>query len=139
MIVADTNLIAYLLLSEERAAVAQGVHARDDDWVAPPLWQSEFRNVLVLHVRQGLFDAGTAREAWGLACDLVREDAAGPLRVLDVALDRGLSAYDAEFVALAEALGAPLVTEDRQVLASCGDLAISAVDFAGGAASRTEG
>lgn len=32
-----------------------------------------------------------------------------------VALDRGLSVYDAAYVVLAEALDAPLVTADRQL------------------------
>jgi predicted nucleic acid-binding protein len=39
---------------------------------------------------------------------------------LYVAVDRGLSAYDAFHVALAEALDAPLVTADPRLAAACG-------------------
>jgi predicted nucleic acid-binding protein len=39
-------------------------------------------------------------------------------RVFRVAEQSRLSAYDAEFVALAEILGARLVTEDRAILAA---------------------
>jgi len=54
-----------------------------------------------------------------------REVPLAPVQLLDFALTRGLSAYDAEFAALAEALGVPLVTDDRRVLAACPDLAVS--------------
>ena len=36
-------------------------------------------------------------------------------RAMAIALDRGLTVYDAAYVALAEALGAPLVTADRRL------------------------
>jgi predicted nucleic acid-binding protein len=40
------------------------------------------------------------------------------------ALDLGLSAYDAEFVVLARALGTPLVTEDHQILEAAPGVAV---------------
>ena len=43
------------------------------------------------------------------------------------------SAYDCEFVALAEYLKAPLVTNDREVLASFSDVAVSMEGFVGDA------
>ena len=55
-----------------------------------------------------------------------------PAAVLDAAFARGLSGYDAEFVALAEALAAPLVTDDRRVLAACPGLAVSIDDYGAG-------
>lgn len=135
MIVADTNLVAYLLIPGERTEAAEAVRARDPGWVAPPLWRSEFRSVLVQHLRVNSLDRTTALAAWDDAEALLsgREQTAEAARILDAALRRTLSAYDAEFVALAEKLGVPLVTGDRRVLKACSDVAVSIDDFARGA------
>jgi predicted nucleic acid-binding protein len=55
-------------------------------------------------------------------------DVLGP-EVLRTALASGLTAYDAEFVVLARALGVPLVTADRTVLAAAADVAVSLESF----------
>ena len=51
MIVADTNLIAALLLSTSATAVAEAVLTKDSDWTAPGLWRFEFKNVLATQMR----------------------------------------------------------------------------------------
>ncbi len=132
MIVADTNLVAYLLLAGDRTPEARRVLRRDADWAAPPLWQSEFRNVLVQYLRQGTLTPEHARSVWEEAWSLLHRHEAAPhaIQVLDVAFALELSAYDAEFVAVAEALGAPLVTDDRRVLKACP--AVSIGEFARG-------
>ena len=50
--------------------------------------------------------------------------APGP-HVIAVALECGLSPYDAEFVVLARTLGVRLVTLDQAILNSAGDVAVS--------------
>lgn len=132
MIVADTNLVAYLLLPGARTAEAEAVLLREAQWVAPALWKSEFRSVLVQHLRAGLLRMDEAAAAWAQAEVLIAHGTAEPEtgRVLDVALTHGLSAYDAEYVALAEMLGVRLVTDDRRVLQACPDVAVSPAGFA---------
>ncbi|MCO6439628.1 MAG: hypothetical protein J5I81_00810 [Nitrococcus mobilis] len=54
MIVADTNLLIYILLAGEHTLAAERVFQRDPEWAAPLLWRSEFRNVLALYLRSCL-------------------------------------------------------------------------------------
>jgi predicted nucleic acid-binding protein len=60
-----------------------------------------------------------------------REFKVAPQRALMLAADSGCSAYDCEFVALAQELGVPLVTVDREVPARFPDDTVSLADFAG--------
>jgi predicted nucleic acid-binding protein len=48
MIVVDSNIIIYLHVRSEKTNLALQVLRKDPYWVAPPLWESEFRNVLDL-------------------------------------------------------------------------------------------
>jgi len=54
---------------------------------------------------------------------LIRWPAVGALRRRAFSLSHNLSAYDAAYVALAEALGAPLLTRDARIARSAGHAA----------------
>ena len=118
MIVVDTNLIASLFLPTEATAMAERVLKQDSQWAAPCFWRSEFRNVLATGMRTGRFDFSFAVEAMQAAEELVagNEYSLPNLPILRLARESGCSAYDCEFVALAEELGIHLVTFDKQVL-----------------------
>lgn len=131
VIVVDTNVIAYCFIRSGLTEVAQQVRARDADWHAPFLWRSEFRNVLCGYLRRGLFplaDLELVRAATEQALT-GREHFVSGQRVLSVAATSGLSACDAEFVALAEDLGVPLVTTDAGVLKAFPHRAIAMQDY----------
>ena len=53
-------------------------------------------------------------------------------RVLELAAVSGRSAYDCEYVAVAEALGVPLVTADRALESGFPGVAVSPESFMGG-------
>ena len=116
MIVADTSLIAPCVLPGEMTEMAFAVYGRDSEWVAPPLWRSEVRNVLATYMRLKGMSLGVAKEAWRRA-DSIVDDAPEPAAadVLDLAHASGASAYDCEFVAVAKSLGILLVTADRRL------------------------
>lgn len=127
MIVADTNLIVYLLIASPHSAQAEAVYRRDPHWVAPPLWRSEFRNVLAFYLRRHrlTIEEAVARAEAAEALMAPQEFAVSSARVLELSARSGCSAYDCEFVALAESLRVSLATSDRQVLATFKGLAVS--------------
>lgn len=131
MIVADVNLVAYLLLGGGQAELAQEVLEKDSRWAAPVLWQSEFRSILAGYMRQRGLTITDAWQAHELAEGLLgtHEYTVGGERVLQLVTISPCSAYDCEYVALALELGVPLVTSDRQVLRHFPQLAISPSDF----------
>lgn len=117
MIVADTNVIAYLLVPSPFTEMAEQLYAQEPEWVAPTLWRSEFRNVVSLYVRRGLLTLGEAMALQDEAVDLLRGNEYDVVSadVLSLARDSGCSAYDCEFVALARSMRATLVTADRRL------------------------
>ena len=101
MIVVDTNVLAYLLLPGPKTKLAEALLLDQPRWAAPPLWRSEWRNVLSTYLLRDL---------------LQLPQAVASEQVLQLANRSRCSAYDCEFVAAAQQLGVPLVTEDRAVL-----------------------
>ena len=134
MIVVDTNLVAALLLATPDRTVAEAVLARDPRWAAPLLWRSELRNILARAVRRSELSALGAELLCARARALLagREHLVEDAAVLRCAAASGCTAYDGEFVALAEKLAVPLVTFDRQVLAAFPGTAIHPQQFASG-------
>ncbi len=131
MIVVDTNVIAYLLLPSEHTPAARAAYERDPAWAAPLLWRSEFRNVLATSIHQGHMTVDDAVDVMDVGHELMegREYAVDSADVLNLASLSSRSAYDCEFVALAQELGVRLVTADRRTRRSFGDVTSSLVDF----------
>ena len=104
MIVVDTNLIAYLHIEGERTAQVQHVLRKDPEWAVPFLWRSEFRNVLALYLRQQVFSLDDAQAIMQQAESLLqgREYEVPSRRVLDIVMSSHCSAYDCEFIVLAQ-------------------------------------
>ena len=136
MIVADVNLVAYLVLGGSGQVLAQLVLKRDPVWAAPVLWRSEFLNVLAAYMRQRNLSVSDAWRAHGLAGQLFagQEFTVPGERVLELVAASTCSAYDCEYVALAGELDVPLITADRQVLRAFPERAISPKDFVAGTA-----
>ena len=132
MIVVHTNVMVRLVVGGPGAASAAWLFLRDPEWAAPPLLMSELRNVLLGFVRRGWVTADQA----GAMCD----DAAAVLgprvvsvpadRVIEAALECGLTAQDAEFVVAARELGFRLATADKGILGGARDVAVEVGDRA---------
>ena len=117
MIVVDTNLVAYAVLPGERTADALALAERDPAWIAPALWRRELRNVLATLMRVRRLPLARALAAFDAAEQLVTDATIEPSieECLRLAARGRVSAWDAEFVFVAEALGLPLVTADKRL------------------------
>lgn len=134
MIVVDTDVIAYfwLELASGRSEAARRARRKDADWVAPYLWRSEFRSVLRGYIAAGLLTYSEAlwfaekaeRDMRGSEYDVQTAD------VLKLVEQTGQSAYDCEYVVLAQALGTPLITGDGKVARAFPGTALMLEDFA---------
>ena len=127
MIVVDTNVMLRLLVGGEGSADAALLFERDPEWVAPIMLMSELRNVLLGLVRRGALVSGQAKAMTDDAAVILgdRIVSVTSSQVFDIALECGLTAYDAEFVALARTLGVPLATSDNAILQGAADVAVS--------------
>ena len=131
MIVVDTNIIAYLYLEERYSSHLEKLLLIDSEWLAPILWRSEFRNVLSLYFRKGLIDfvqtGKIMREAELRMYN--REFFPASTLVLRLLKNSSLSAYDCEFVALAQEMNLILITVDKKILREFPNTAISLEKF----------
>lgn len=137
MIVADTNLIAYLLIDSAQTMLAEAILEKDGDWHAPPLWRHEFRNILATYVRTDRLALPVALRHMANAEALVVTDEPSEAgnqaetgEILRLAKTSGYSAYDCEFVALARRIGAPLVSGDKRLIAAFPETVIAIETFA---------
>ena len=122
MIVVDASALVELLLdTDEAGAVAARLFDSGDSLAAPHLIDVETAHVLRRYARAGAIDNRRGRNAIDDLADMpIRRyphDILLP-RVWD--LQHNLTAYDAVYVALAEALDAPLVTRDRRLAGAAG-------------------
>lgn len=127
MIVVDTNIIAYLYLNNERSEQAEQLLEKDSEWAAPLLWRSELRNVLALYIRKEIFSLKVAQLVMEEAGSIMkgREYDVASFQVLKLAAASRCSAYDCEFVALAQEMKKTLVTVDKQILKEFPNIAVS--------------
>ena len=131
MIVADSNLVAYLLIPGDQSALADRILLKDADWAVPLLCRSEVRNILTLYMRQEGMTLSQAQETMEQAEVLWRnrEYAVPSDDVLEMTSRFQVTAYDAEFVVLAQQLGIPLVTFDKTVRRAFPGLTIDPEEF----------
>ena len=131
MIIADTNIISYLLLPTPYSDSVDALYKIDSDWAAPVLWKSEFRNVLALYLRKKIITLEKALQLQDAAESIMvnNEFDISSSRILALVDESRCSSYDCEFIALAHHLDTQLITQDKKVLREFPTTAISVSDF----------
>jgi predicted nucleic acid-binding protein len=134
MIVADTNLVVQLTLRLAQTEQARNVYQRDSDWVLPELWRHEYLNVLANYLRFDHTPMETLLAAWQQATSLFKNSVkpVDMLQALRLAGDLNISAYDAQYLALAQTFDIKLVTEDRKLRKAAPDMTLSMQAFLSG-------
>ena len=130
MIVVDTNVIASMWVPNDMDEWDK-VLKKDDGWVAPLLWRSEFRNVLSIYLRKDILEFPVVLQAAEEAEHLMNssEFEVNTTLVMSLVSNSSCSAYDCEFVALADDLTVPLVTFDKKILREFPNIAIHPKEF----------
>ena len=134
MIVVDANVIAYAFIAGDKTELAQKLKEAEPDWRVPRIWREEFGNILATHVRTGRLKRDQALEAMTAALEtlLPGEIVVDPLDGLDVAMHFHVSAYDAQYLALARKHDVLLISEDGPLRKAARGTAKSMREFLAG-------
>ena len=126
MIVVDTNVMVHTVVGGPDSRDAGELLQQDASWAAPLILISELRNALLGSVRRGLITLERAAQMSDDAAAILgpRLASVDSEHVFEVAMECDLTAYDAEFVALARTLRVPLVTLDGGILEGAPDIAV---------------
>jgi predicted nucleic acid-binding protein len=125
MIVLDASAaIDWLLRTPAGRLIDRRIYARQDTLHTVHLLDVEFAQVLRRLVREGILTPRRAQEALD-DLSALRITRYAPLLLLRRiwVLRQNLSAYDAAYVALAEELGAPVITRDKRLASASGNAA----------------
>lgn len=131
MIVSDCTLIVQFFLTTPETELARRIAMADDVWLVPPLWRSELRSVLRKYLLRDeltverCIDVTFAAEARLSGGETQVSSAA----VMNLVATSRCSAYDAEYISLAQSFSIPLVTSDRRLCESFPTVAVSPAEF----------
>jgi len=132
VIVVDNSVLVYFWLPSEFAGLAEAAKAQDSVWAAPILWRAEFRNVLAGYLRKKILSEAEANAAYlNVQKDLGANEYSVPTeQVVKLVMASACSAYDCEYVALAQDLNVPLVTTNKAILSAFPKVAVALEKFA---------
>ncbi len=131
MIVVDTNILVYLWLPGDFTLDVEKLLKKDSHWVSSILWKSEFRNVVSTFFKKGKITFDYAKEATlNAEAQMTNfEYAVNSLVVLDKVKNSNCTAYDCEFIVLAEELNCKLITKDKEIIKNFPNVSIDLHDY----------
>jgi predicted nucleic acid-binding protein len=117
VIVVDSNVLAARSLSSTQTSLAERVEGIDPVWIVPPLWRYEFQNILAKAIWARQVTPDTAVEVWREVLARMSDNEHEPSaeKVIELCARHHITAYDANFVALAMEMRTLCVTEDGEL------------------------
>lgn len=119
-IVIDASVAAKLFIEEEGSEAARAILDLPMSFVAPDLIFAELASVAAKRVRRGEISVGLAEQMMGEAPHLFGEiwsNARLMEGAFHLATAHGVSAYDASYLALAQACSTSVITADAKLAA----------------------
>ena len=114
-VVVDASAIAAVLFQEADGDMVQA-HVQDDTLIAPHLIDYELMNVGLVKIRRGIGNELLIRSMLSKVPFLrIRRVSVSTDAIIPLALQTGLSGYDAAYLWLARSLDVELVTLDRKL------------------------
>ena len=106
------------LIEGEKTAAARDLWRRDPDRRLPALWRHEYLNMLATFTREGGATISEAQTLWRRGIEMFgpREQGVDMESTLVFATENRISAYDAQYIALAQQPQSIRVTEDGRLL-----------------------
>jgi predicted nucleic acid-binding protein len=131
VIVIDANILVYSLIECDSTPLAQELREKDADWRTTGLCLHEMLNVLVTYQRRSILTLAQCEELLRRATLFlqVAECEKDMPAALAAAAHHHITGYDAQYVALAQSLSAPLITEDQKLRKAVPGIALSMRDF----------
>ncbi|HVJ00071.1 MAG TPA: type II toxin-antitoxin system VapC family toxin [Sphingomonas sp.] len=117
--IVDTSVVVKWVVAEEDSALA--LRLIGGDIVAPDLLKAELANALWKKVRRDQIGAVQAAAAFEEVLAILPFAPSADLarRALEIGLEAGHPIYDCHFLALAEMIGATVITADERLVARC--------------------
>ncbi len=118
MIVVDANVVAYWAIEGEFTNSARELWRVDSEWMVPMLCRHELANVVATYVKRGAMEVADVADLWsGIELVISGNEIEVDLpSAVAIAIERKLSAYDAQYLLLAEQHGVPLVSQDKKLV-----------------------
>lgn len=131
MIVVDANILVSCVTETTHSPLARRVAAKDPKWILPALWQYEVTSAITVFIRSRVLRMEQGIAAMEECRSLVagREAAVDQIQACRLAVDLGISAYDAQYVALAQSYGVHCVSADQPLARKTPGLVIHLADF----------
>ena len=131
MIVVDTNIIAYRFIPGDKTEKVLTAQKKDPDWILPSLWRHEFLNVLSTVTRNRILNPDQCLNVWKSADRVLRsfERSVDMIKALSLSIEASVSAYEAQYIVLAESFMIKCLTEDRKLLKTFPAIAVSLEKF----------
>jgi predicted nucleic acid-binding protein len=131
MIVVDTNIIAYRFIEGDKTEKVLKAQQKDSDWILPSLWRHEFLNVLSTAARSRILNTEQCQQVWKSAVHVLHslERDVDMLKALLLSIETSISAYDAQYITLAQSSRIRCLTEDRKLLEAFPAITVSLDQF----------